>query len=151
MNFDVDIDLREIYAGIDRLPVALGQRVQGRGLRAAAEVAAQTARSLVQVDTGRLRDSIRVRSVSARVETFRGTVRVPGAQAQLRAGEPYAHLVELGTVHSEAHPFLAPAAMGTSGAQLQAAATAMRREFGRLERDLRSGRTTRTTLRLAAA
>ena len=92
-----------------------------------------------------------MRTRSTRVETLRGVVRVPGGGARLRAGERYAALVEYGTVHSAAHPFLGPAAYSTSQAQLAAAAAAMRREFPKLERQIRSGRPNRTISRLAAA
>ena len=152
MDFTLDVtSMRDLLSALEALPGALAQRVQGAGLFAAASVAAEEARALVPVRTGRLRDSIRVRSVSSRTETLRGVIRVPGGGAQLVAGESYAHLVEFGTVHSAAHPFLGPAALGTTDAQLTAAVSAMKRELPKLERAIRSGRASRTVLRAAGA
>lgn len=85
----------------------LGPRVAVRGgdqaLRAGAKPILKEAKRLVPVRTGRLRRSIVARRGKAEIDTrsiYIG-VKPPGRR--------YAHLVEFGTRHSAAHPFLRPA------------------------------------------
>ena len=77
----------ETLRAIDALPGLLAERVQGDGLLAAARVTRDEARKLVPVRTGALQRTIRARRVSQRIDTGRGTKRVPGAAAQVLAGQ----------------------------------------------------------------
>lgn len=70
-----------------------------RGTRAGAELIVQAAKSRVPVRSGALRDAIHI--------DFRGD-----ADYAVVAGDHnafYGHMVEFGTTHSPAHPFLVPA------------------------------------------
>ena len=133
-----------------QLPFAIQARVQGAGCRAMARVVAETARSLVPEVTGALKASIRVRSVAERT---RSGVRVAGAAAAVFAGGPgaaHAHLVELGTVRAQPHPFLRPAFERKRTAQHRAFARAVERNFNRTVRQLATGRAPAVVQRLAA-
>ena len=158
----------EIRRAMDALPGLLAERVQGDGLIAAARVARKQARSLVPVSTGALRRTIRTRRVSQRVDTLRGRRRVPGAAAQVLAGQSgrttrgrerqaviYAAIVEYGRIRNRgtAKPYLLPALIGTRSAQLAAAVQAMQKSYPMIQRQLDqfSGvRQTRITQRLAS-
>lgn len=88
---------------------------------------AQRARSLVPVDTGRLRDSINSSRVSARSLVGR---------VGLDATAGYWYFVEFGTVKMPARPFFRPAAELEREAFIQR----MRAIGPAMERDLSSGR-----------
>ena len=150
MEFAADmVGLEEVERNLRALPGLLGERVQGKGLLAAARVVEAEAKKLVPVETGRLQGAIKARTRAAVIESFTGRRRVPGGAAIVRAGVPYAHLVEYGTVTAAGKPFLRPAVLGTESRQFQAAVAAIREEFPKLERRLRQGRVTRTDLRVA--
>ena len=97
-------DLSDIAHGI-------GPDVQ-KAIQDAADKIAEDARSRVPVETGRLRDSIKVIEYN---EPGRFGYRiVADAEADpVRGrsdGTPYAHMVEFGSVHNQpARPFLVPA------------------------------------------
>ena len=78
-------------------------------IRQQAEAVQQAAKSAVPVDTGSLRDNIRIRytnkGLRARVGVFRQTKR----QRKLGIDTFYAAFVELGTQFRKATPFLFPA------------------------------------------
>lgn len=65
---------------------------------AAAELIEQAAKERVPVDTGRLRDAIHVEHEDDGVAVIAGNNEVF-----------YGHIVEHGSVHSAAHPFMIPA------------------------------------------
>ena len=158
----------EIERAINALPGLLAQRVQGDGLLAAARVARDEARKLAPVRTGALQRTIRARRVSQLVQTTRGRKRIPGAAAQVLAGQSgrttrgrtrasviYAAIVEYGLIRNRAtaQPYLEPALIGSRTRQLAAAVQAMRQSYPKIQQQLNafSGvRQTRTTRRLAA-
>ena len=160
--------LTETLRAMDALPGLLGARVQGDGLIAAARVARGEARKLVPVRTGSLQRTIRARRVSQLVQTTRGRKRIPGAAAQVLAGQSgrttrgrsrtaviYAAIVEYGLIRnrSTARPYLQPALLGSRSRQLAAAFQAMRQSLPKIQRQLNafSGvAQTRTTRRIAA-
>lgn len=77
-----------------------------------AEAIAEEARNRVPVNTGRLRDAIHVEKRASGVEV--GGQHVGGVYSDwfVVAGDTkafYGHMVEFGTTHSPAHPFLIPA------------------------------------------
>lgn len=86
----------------------LGNKIAGRlginAVRAGARVIAATARAKVPVRTGRLKKSLRIFD-DRELSRLRGSERAAYAGTR----EPYGHLVEFGTAHSAAKPFLRPA------------------------------------------
>ena len=155
----------ETERAIDALPGLLALRVQGDGLIAAARVARTEARKLVPVKSGDLQRTIRARRVSQRVDTASGRKNVPGAAAQVLAGQSgrttrgrsrtaviYAAVVEYGLIRNRAtaQPYLEPALIGSRTRQLAALAQAMRKSYPKIQRQLAGiSPQTRTTRRLA--
>lgn len=99
--------LRELDAALAELPRAVERRVMGNAVRAGARVIASAAKQGVPVDTGALKKSIVVRA---------GKRKRPGLVTALvgflRPRSRIAHLVEYGTSHSAAKPFMRPALDG---------------------------------------
>ena len=90
----------ELWSRIPEFVAALDPHVND-GLREGADLIAERAKERVPVETGHLRDAIHVSDASG----F-------GAGFTVLAGDTeafYGHLVEFGTVHSSAEPFLVPA------------------------------------------
>lgn len=87
--------------------VEIEKRAMDR-LEKAGELIAEHARNKVPVDTGRLRDSIRVRRLKGDPKQ---NIRVYAGNRKRReqGGAFYAHMVEYGTVKMPAKPFLRPA------------------------------------------
>ena len=93
------------------LPGKIGDRLLANAVRAGGRVILKEAKRRVPVKTGRLRDSLVVKKDRTRP----GVVVVHvGATYAAR----HAHLVEFGTVHSAARPFLRPAFDETAGEAL---------------------------------
>jgi HK97 gp10 family phage protein len=86
-------------------PKAAGQ-VGGNAVRAGARVLVKEAKRLVPVDTGRLRDSIKVVTLK---KNKRGANEVGAVVGFEKPASRIAHLVEFGTSHSSAQPFMRPA------------------------------------------
>ncbi len=78
-------------------------------LEKAGEIIAADARRRVPVDTGRLKDSIRVTRLKGDPKQ---NIRVYAGN-RLKGGPFYAHMVEYGTVKMRARPFLRPALNGS--------------------------------------
>ena len=143
---EIELDERGLdiaIANLEAIAPALAADVIGRGLRAAAQVVARTARMNVPVVTGALQRSIRAASASSLVMTAGGQRKVSGTAAVVQAGNrrgitgaAHAVLVEYGTVRTPAQPFLEPAVMGTISAQLQAAASRSAQAYARLASQL---------------
>ncbi len=81
-------------------------------LESAGEMIATSARQKVPVDTGRLKDSIRVTRLKGDPKM---NIRVYAGN-RLKGGPFYAHMVEYGTVKMAAKPFLRPALNEIKGA-----------------------------------
>ena len=115
--------------------------------------------------TGNLQRTIRARRVSQRVDTARGRKSVPGAAAQVLAGQSgrttrgrtrtaviYAVVVEYGLIRNRsiAQPYLEPAFIGTRTRQLAALVKAMRKSYPKIQRQLAGiSRQTNITRRLS--
>ena len=90
------------------------------GLEKACEQIADRARSLCPVDTGTLRDTIRVRRLSGDpyldVRVYAGSrIEGGGSKKGAERGAFYAHMVEYGTVKMSKKPFLRPALNAVKG------------------------------------
>lgn len=123
-SFDWEETRRRVLA----LPDALVTDAVGFGCQAAAKGAAKRARAhaTFKDKTGYLRRSIITRRVGWRY----GSTYVPKAAALLLATAPHAHLVEGGTRHMPARPFLQPAIKDTA---------ALSKDFGDgMERNVRT-------------
>ena len=135
---DVVIDgVDELEAAIAQLPESLVRYVYGDACRAGALVIAAAAKTEVPVLTGALLRSIRVRRVR---ERWRGRS-YAGAAAQIFVGGDgarHAHLVELGTRHSAANPFLRRAISKRVNEQHQRFALAAAQSFERVVRAVAS-------------
>lgn len=109
---EIRIDgLDALDRALAELPKAIAKRVAGNAVRAGARVIATEAKAQVPVLTGALRDSIVVRA--ARRGRAQGVVKA--VVGFLRPASRIAHLVEFGTSHSAAEPFLRPALDGKGG------------------------------------
>lgn len=98
--------LAEIQAVLSKLPARIEQRVIENALTAGGRVIVKEAKRRVPVDSGKLRDSLTVgRTTRRRGSRMKGTVYI-GPRSKVGA---HAHLVEFGTPHAPAQPFLRPA------------------------------------------
>lgn len=91
--------LAELHKTLQELPVTIERNIMRGGLRAAGKVIETEAKRLVRVESGEVRDSIRV---SMRVRSKAGWV-----NAQVKAGGKkawYARLVEFGTARHWIRP-----------------------------------------------
>ena len=96
-------DFRRIDGNLAGIEKIIASEVTGRGAEAMANVTAQEARSIVRVDTGKTRQSIRV--VEGRNTTRGKPFYVIAGSQEHRA----ALFLELGTVKMQPYPFLRPA------------------------------------------
>jgi len=88
----------------ERITAEIEKKAMDR-LEKAAEYVADAARSRVPVDTGRLRDTIRVTRLKGDPKL---DIRVYAGSRE-KGGAFYAHMIEYGTVKMKAKPFLRPA------------------------------------------
>lgn len=93
------------YSRFEEIAIELPERVAKVAERGA-ELVADGARERVPVRTGRLHDAIHVEEAEQEGEFV-----VLGGDNEAW----YGHLVEFGTAHSTAHPFMVPAAEAVSG------------------------------------
>ena len=140
-SIGIDIKgLNEIKRKLERLPDELSKKVEAMALRDAMKPTAKAAKQNAAAikDTGLLSKSIglNVRKMkksgpgkgtySARVgprSGFKTTVKRKGSNKETVANPAkYAHLVELGTSHSPAQPFIRKAVESTEGQMLNALA-----------------------------
>lgn len=99
-----DESLRAVLAELDKLPAKIEQNVARGALRAAAKPMLDAARANVPVQSGALRDSIRISSnIDRRAGEIRTSVKAGG---KTKSGDAYyAHMVEFGT---KAHTIKGP-------------------------------------------
>lgn len=112
------------------LPKELEDKVVQDGSVAMAEIVARTARGIVQVKTGRLKQTIRVRKGVVRtggVKTKGGKVAAGGK------GVIYAPFIEFGTSRARDFPYIRPALDRHREAQTQAFAAASGRAMGKIK------------------
>ena len=146
---EVERQIKQLEIAFRQLDDALVRHIQGRGLLGMAKVVAKKARSLVRIKSGALRKSIRPRRTSDRL---RGR-KIPGGSAAVFAGGPgarHAHLIELGTVHADAFPFLSVALLADQEQQRQALVVGTARELEKQVRLIATGTQSRTVNRLIA-
>ena len=144
---DVERQIRQLEKAFQQLDDSLVRHIQGRGLLEMAKVVAKKARSLVRVKSGALRQSIRSRRTSDRL---RGR-KIPGGSAAVFAGGPnarHAHLIELGTAHASAFPFISVALLADQEHQRQALVIGTARELEKQVRLIAAGAQSRTVNRL---
>lgn len=121
---------------MERLLKELGPNVAARvgdqALRAAAKPIVEEMKRLVPVRTGALRDSIIVLSEKRRKGDNERVVLIGFRPPVSRR----AHLVEFGTAHSKAEPFIRPALDGQAGAALEEMGRVLARGIDREARKL---------------
>ncbi len=128
-----------VIAQLVALPGVLEEVATEDGLLAAAKVVAAEAKANAPVGDGNLRDSIRARRGKRRYRP----------SALIQAFAPHAHLVEFGTGprrkkgtgqatgEAPAQPFLEPAAINTKSSQQRAFAEGVKKNFNKVERELK--------------
>jgi HK97 gp10 family phage protein len=123
----IDVSTQDVIEAMERLPktalgfIARANLVTGRAIVAGA-------RARVPVRFGFLRDSIDMKASTKTGDVYVGIARgarfpIPGTKkfngkSDIARPSNYAHLVERGTEHSRAKPFLMPAAKASEGAHL---------------------------------
>ena len=147
---DYDRNVREAIKFLSQLPGRLDGTAHQDALMAAAKVVAAEAKRLVPVDTGNLRDSIRVRSSPKKYKP--GALVIASGSTKAGTKGYHAKLVEYGTVKTRARPFMEPAARGTASKQVKAAARAAGKSFEKIVKELTGGKRLRgRTARALAA
>lgn len=105
----------ELDARLAKLPTAMRPEIVTPALMAGGEVIAEEARVLVPVRSGNLRDSITVgteplNSAAGGLTALGETVNVGPAQGKDAEHDGfYGHMIEFGTKHAAAEPFMRPA------------------------------------------
>lgn len=99
---------REVSKILKQLPEKTAQRVVENALRAGARIIRDEAKARVPVKTGRLQESIVVRTSKGRGRSKRRDVGVIFVGFE-KPHSQRAHLTEYGTRHSRAFPFMRPA------------------------------------------
>ena len=148
MDYDFKIEgIESLAVAMRSLDSALERYIIGRGLFAMAKVLVKEVKLNAPVVSGALRASARARRTG---ERFRGK-KIPGGSAAVFVGGPkarHAALVELGTLHKAANPYLARSLIASKNAQHRALVSATIKEFERQVRRLAAGTQTRTVTRL---
>lgn len=150
--------LAELQKNLDQFTRATQRRVVQRALIKAAAPIADAAKTLAPVDSGDLRDSIIIRARSVKdsgKDAYHQTLRAGGSKSDAvsalrdaRRANPtdvgavqviigptadirYAGLVEFGTIHAHAQPFMRPAFSANSQRALSLVAGEMKLEIER--------------------
>lgn len=113
-GFGYKIDIlggEEMAKNIASLDKALAKKVVRVALRRAAKVSLKRAKELVPVDTGALRDSLRIKVGRIRNDEIKEAkvYLTAGRKSGDRKAGYYAFQVEYGTKHAKARPYLRPA------------------------------------------
>lgn len=131
--------LDQLVRKLNKLPDAVGHKIELEVLLDAGELVVERARELVPVDTGNLRQSIAVSEMvrsgaSAGLSLREGghvTVYIGPARGGAHDGF-YGHMVEFGTHTAAAHPFMRPAWDQTRGAVRDRVATRLASAINRV-------------------
>jgi HK97 gp10 family phage protein len=114
INDKIVIGFTDVRRQLEGLPKSIVNKVVRRAVYAGATVVRNAAREKVPVDTGALKASIVARAnknkkgeISASVGIVRRVYKRGNKKGQ--QSRRYAHLVEFGTAHSAAQPFMRPA------------------------------------------
>lgn len=120
MSVTVKIEgLSELKSAFERLPRATGKSVMRKVLMARARPIAASARSLVPVESGELRDSIVASTKLSKSQAREAKETASYVEVYVGAGPlPHAHLVEFGSVNNQPQPYMRPAWDGAKGALL---------------------------------
>lgn len=124
-------DFAQLERNIRQADDIIAAQITGEGCKEMAEIAANEARSIVQIDTGKTQASIRVRGVTEEVAGRR----VANSAYYIFAGTEdhrAALFLELGTINMRPYPFLRPAVQRTYDAQYKGFVNAVKRGFRRL-------------------
>ena len=123
-------DFAEMEGTLRQVDDIIASEITGGGAKEMAEIAAEEARSIVQVDTGKTRDSIRVRPArdNAKRRYREQKYFIFAGREDHRA----ALFLELGTVKMRPYPFLRPAVQRTYDTQYRGFVNAVKRGFRRL-------------------
>ena len=121
----------ELDAALARIGRDIETRIAKNAIGAGARKVRDRAKQLAPVDTGNLRDAIKVRRANKRYGAAVADVVVTGGSTKLKNDAWYASLVEFGTVNSPAHPFLRPALDASQPLVLTAVADSIRKQLAK--------------------
>lgn len=130
--FFSDKDFQQLENNFRQVDDIIAAEITGDACREMANIAAEEARSIVQVDTGKTRDSIRVRGVD---EVVNGK-KIKNNSYYIFAGledHRAALFLELGTIKMRPYPFLRPAVQRTYDNQYRGFVNKMKRGFRNLK------------------
>ena len=138
--------MRELARAIDKLPKELQRRAESSAIRGGCKPILKAAKGNVAKDTGLLKKSLgnTVRTVrgktTGRVGPRRGFKKTVTRNGKSVVSDPtkYAHLVEYGTSHSAAKPFIRPAIESTEGQVVAEMASAYNKNLDRVVAKIRS-------------
>ena len=117
------VDGHALIKALRQLPSQMQKSTLASGSRAGAKVLAERARALAPTDTGELRRQITVGTGRAKRGSARHAVYFKGERYRV------AHLLEFGTAHQPAQPFIRPAIQQAAEEAIQAAALAVGKNF----------------------
>ena len=138
---------RELQRALARLPEELSKSVERTVLREGAKPIHSSAKSRVAVSSGLLKKSLgitvkktRKGQLTARVGARSGFKKTVTRNGKTVNADPakYSHLVEYGTSHSPAKPFIRPAIDSASGQVMEAMAKGYDKGLDRVVRKIRS-------------
>jgi HK97 gp10 family phage protein len=137
-----------LQRALNRLPDELQKGGESAALRGGAKPITKAARAKAPQDSGQLRKSIgyNVKTIkgkrTARVGARKGWKAEVTRNGRTVTADPskYIHLVELGTSHSAAQPFIRPAVESTRGEVINAMADGLDKYIGRAIKRIRSKR-----------
>jgi len=147
MNQAIDIKgVASIQRALSRLPDELQRSGEAAALRAGAKPVTRAAKAKAPTDSGLLKKSIgqnvkRIRGVrTARIGPRLGWGKEVPRNGKTVFSDPakYSHLIELGTSHSAAQPFIRPAIDSTRSEVVSAMADGLDRYVTRAVKRLRS-------------
>lgn len=112
-NYAAMTGLPELDATLQKFPLKLRKKMARASMKIAAKPVLDMAKSLVPVDTGKLRDKMKIYSARLGRKQKKVAVGAMVSWPKSKAGTSparYAAAVELGTTRQAAQPFLRPAA-----------------------------------------
>lgn len=102
--------LKEAEAAMKLLPERLAKRAGAEAVRAGAAVFRKSILAKVPVKTGKLKRSIQIKMLTKGRDPLKIQALVGPTQGRKAKSDGwYGRLVEFGTVHAQAHPFIRPA------------------------------------------
>ncbi len=133
MNFNYKITGgKELDAALSRLALDVETRLAKNAAGAGARVIRDGAKRRAPVDSGNLRAAIKVRRAKKRYGAAVADIVVTGGRKSLKNDAWYAKLVEYGTRHAPARPFLRPALDADAPAAIRAIATSLSKQIAKL-------------------